>query len=64
MKGLDFLINIVVFILSFWIFVKTLSYGVFEIKQNSNTIGGILTIVFAVITLILPNVVIYINGSY
>lgn len=64
MKGYDFLINIVVFILSLWIFVKTVSYGVFEIKQNSNTIGGILTIVFAVITLIFPNLIIYINGSY
>lgn len=58
------LIVIIVFILSLWIFTKTLTYGIYEIKQNSNTIGGITTIVLAVLSLILPNVIIYINGSY
>lgn len=55
---------VIVIILSIWIFFKSLSYGIYEIKQNSNTIGGITTIGLAVISLILPNVVIYINSSY
>ena len=58
------LVITVVFLISIWIFTKTLSYGIYEIKQNSNTIGGIFTIVLAAISLILPNVVIYINGTY
>lgn len=58
------LMAIVIFILSVWIFVRTLSYGIYEIKQNSNTIGGIITIVFAVSSLIFPNIIIYINGFY
>ena len=54
----------IVIILSLWIFSKTLTYGIYEIKENSNTIGGIATIVLAALSLILPNVVIYINGFY
>lgn len=55
---------IVVLILSVWIFVRTLSYGIYEIRQNSNTIGGVATIVIAVLCLICPNLVIYINGFF
>lgn len=55
---------IVVLILSIWIFVRTLSYGVYEIKQNSNMLGGIATIVIAVLSLICPNLIMYINGFY
>lgn len=58
------LMAIVIFILSAWIFVRTLSYGIYEIKQNSNTIGGIITIVLAATALIFPNLIIYINGFY
>lgn len=55
---------VIVIILSLMIFVRTLSYGIYEIKQNSNTIGGIITIVIAALSLILPNLVIFINGFY
>jgi len=58
------MVAIVVLILSLWIFVRTLSYGIYELKQNSNTLGGIVTIVLAVLSLIFPNIVIYINGFY
>lgn len=54
----------VVFILCLLVFIRTLSYGIYEIKQNSNTIGGVTTIVIAVISLIVPNIVMYINGFY
>lgn len=52
----------IVLLLSVWIFIRTLSYGIYEIKQNSNKFGGIVTIAFAILSLILPNLVIYING--
>ena len=54
----------VVFVLSFLVFLRTFSYGIFEIKQNSNTLGGIVTIVIAVSSLILPVLVVWINGFY
>lgn len=56
--------GIIVSILSIWIFVRTLSYGIYEIKQNSNMLGGITTIVIAVSSLIFPNLIMYINGFY
>lgn len=56
--------KILVALLSIWIFIRTLSYGIYEIKENSNTGGGITIIVLAVLSLILPNIVVYINGFY
>lgn len=54
----------IIFILTVWVFVRTLSCGIYEIKQNSNTIGGIITIVLAATALIFPNLILYINGFY
>ena len=56
--------KIISYLLSIWIFIRTLSYGIYEIKQNSNTSGGIVIIVLAVLSLILPITVIYISGFY
>ena len=58
------IILLVVIILSLLVFFRTLSYGLFEIKQNSNTFGGIVTIVIAVVSLIYPVLVVFINGPY
>ena len=57
-------IFILIIVLSIWIFIKTLSYGIYEIKQNSNTFGGVATIVIAVISLVSPILVLYVNGFY
>lgn len=51
-----------IFVLSLFIFIKTFSYGIYEIKKNSNIIAGVITIIIASISLILPNIIIYING--
>ncbi len=51
-----------IFVLSLFIFIKTFSYGIYEIKKNSNIIAGVTTIIIASISLILPNIIIYING--
>lgn len=55
---------ILVIILSIIIFIKSISYAVFEIKQNSNKIGGITIIAISVISLILPTVMVYVRGTY
>ena len=54
----------IVCLFSVWFFIRTLSYGIFEIKENSNTFGGIATIVLAVLSLILPITIMLINGLY
>ena len=53
--------KILVLILSVLIFIKTLSYGIFEIKSENNS-GGIVVIVVSAIALILPIVTVYIRG--
>ncbi len=52
----------VILILSIFVAIKTISYGIYELKTNSNITAGITIIIIAVISSILPNVVIYING--
>lgn len=53
--------RILVIILSIIIFIKTLSYGIYELKDE-NRFGGFTVISLAIISLILPNVIIYIRG--
>ena len=53
--------RILVIILSIIIFIKTVSYGIYELKDK-NKIGGITVIVIATVALILPNLMILIRG--
>lgn len=50
-----------VLILSIIIFIKTTSYGLYELKENNNKAGGITVIAIATLALILPNIVVYIR---
>lgn len=52
----------VVIILSIIIFIRTLSYAIYEIEKNNNKLGGISTIVIALIALVFPIVMVYIRG--
>jgi len=51
-----------VLILSIIIFIKTTSYGLYELKENQNKVGGISVITIAALALILPNMVVYFRG--
>ncbi len=53
--------RILVIILSIIIFIKTVSYGIYELKDK-NKLGGITVIVIATLALILPNLMILIRG--
>ena len=52
----------VIIFLSIIIGIKTVSYGIYEIKENKNTFGGIFVITLAAISTILPNVVVFVKG--
>ena len=52
----------IIFILSIIVAIKTISYGVFEIKKNSNKFGGSFVITLGVLGAILPNIAIYLKG--
>ena len=53
--------KVLVLILSIIIFIKTLSYGIFELKEKNKS-GGTFVIIVSIISLVLPNLVIFING--
>ena len=54
--------DILIIILSIIIFIKTLNYGIYEIKSNNNKSGGITVIITSIITLVLSVLIIYIKG--
>ncbi len=53
--------KILLFLLTLFIFIKTLYYGIYEMKQNNNKTSGILIIALSIICLIVPNVLIDFN---
>lgn len=53
------LLKLFVSLLIIFSFLKTLFYGLYEIKNNQNRSGGITVIVLGVIGLILPIVIIF-----
>lgn len=55
---------ILFFILSIWIFIKTLSYAIYEIKQEKNRLGGTIALLLALAALIFPIIMVLIRGIY
>lgn len=53
--------QILVILLTIIVFIKTLSYGIYELNNN-NKLGGITVIIFSILSLITPNLGIYIKG--
>lgn len=49
--------RLIVFILSIYSFIKTISFGIFEYKKNSNKIAGIIICILSVFLLILVNII-------
>lgn len=54
--------RILIAILSIIIFIKTFSYGLYELKTNKNKTAGITLFSFAFLALIFPNLIIFIRG--
>ena len=52
------------FILSIWIFVRTISYGIYEIKQEKNKLGGTIVLLLALVSLIFPIIMVLVRGIY
>ena len=51
-------------IISLYFFVRAVSFGIYEIKTNNNTFGGIVIFLIALFALIFPNIIILTNGLY
>ena len=53
--------KILIFLLTLFIFIKTVYYAIYEIKENNNKTSGIFIIILSIICLIVPNVLINFN---
>ena len=58
---LVFLYHSLFSIFSIYIFIETIHYANFEIKNQKNKYGGIATIVFSVFCILLSNIIVWIN---
>jgi len=52
---------IVFFIVSLLILLKTIGYGMYEIKVEKNLIGGICVIVFSISIIIFANIMLWLS---
>lgn len=52
---------IFIFLFSLFIFFKTVSYGLYEIKTNNNKFGGSFIIIISIVILFLPSYMVYIR---
>ena len=52
---------IVTFLFSLFIFIKTIYYGIYELKTNKNILGGLIIIIISFVILFLPSYMVYIR---
>lgn len=53
-----FIYDLLFILISLYVLIKTIYYGIYEIKENDNKTGGITVISFSVIVFIFFNIVI------
>lgn len=54
----NFIYDLLFVLISLYVLIKTIYYGLYEIKENDNKTGGIVVISFSVIVFIFFNIVI------
>lgn len=54
--------EILIIALSIIIFMKIFTYGIYEFKTCKNKIAAITLFLFAILSLILPNLIVFIRG--
>lgn len=55
----NFIYNFIFLICSLIILIKTISYGIYEIKNENNKHGGIVVITFSLLVTVWANVIIW-----
>lgn len=63
MKGIEFIMinNIIFFIATFYILLRAIAYGIYELKEKSNKTGGFCVIAFSIFSIIFANVMMWIH---
>jgi hypothetical protein len=47
----------IILFLSIYVFIKTISYGIYEYTKNSNKFAGILIYLLGILSLTIPNII-------
>lgn len=53
--------RLIILILSIYVFIETVGYGIFEQKANKNKVSAIIIYILSIIVLVAPNVLIFIR---
>ena len=55
------LFNFIFTITTIYILIKTIFYGIYEIKNENNKSGGISVIVFSIIVILFSNIILFLR---
>jgi hypothetical protein len=55
--------KLLILVLSIIVLIRTISYGLYEVKENNNKPAGIIVIAISIISTIAPNVMMFIRGN-
>lgn len=58
---ITFFYHILFLIFTTYVFTKSVSYGLYEIKEQKNKFGGIIVIIFTIFSVIFSNIVVWQN---
>ncbi len=53
--------NIIFLVISIYVLLRTISYGIYEIKEKENKCGGTTVIVFSVLVIIYSNIMMFLR---
>ena len=56
---MDLVFNLLFLVFSVFVGIRSFAYGVYEVMQNGNKVGGLAFIVFCLVTILFCNVVIW-----
>lgn len=58
---MNFLYNFVFIVVSLFILIKTIFYGLYEFNTQSNKSGGIAVICFSILVIVFANIIVFLR---
>lgn len=58
---MNFIYHFTFIVVTIFILIKTISYGLYEIKNQNNKFGGIAVICFSILVIVFTNILVYLR---
>lgn len=58
---MNFIYHFTFIVVTIFILIKTISYGLYEIKDQNNKFGGIAVICFSILVIVFTNILVYLR---